>query len=511
MGRFGFCGPSYTSQSITADCQQAMNWYPESIESQLGKSAMALYPTPGLSVFAALPSLIAPTRAVRGMLAIDGRLFAVGGPNLYEVYKDGSNNNRGNIGDDYNQVTMASNGADGNQLVVCSAGNLYSLDLTANVLSGPILGLQGTVSMVVYCSGYFVALLANSNKFQVSALLDGTTWNPLGVEQVLVFPENVAAIVSAFNQLWVYGLNGHTQVYYNSGASAVTPFDVIPGAFMEEGISAPSSLAVLDNTPSWIGGYQTGIGIAWRANGYSPSRISNHAVETAWAAYPSRGTDAIGYAYRDQGHTFWVLRFPSANQGFGATWVYDTATQMWHERGHWSPQSPSGWTAHNSTCHAFCFGQNLVGDWNTGVIYAMSIYTYQDNGQPIRRVRRAPHISVEQVRIFHSFLQVDVEVGDGPMPPLLDGAGEPRGPQMILRWSNDGGRTWSNEYVRSAGQTGEYRQRVYWNRLGQARDRVYEVSVTDPVPWRIVDAYLKAGSLYQLPQQRLSQRYEEIT
>jgi hypothetical protein len=184
---------------------------------------------------------------------------------------------------------------------------------------------------------------------------------------------------------------------------------------------------------------------------------------------------------------------------------------MWHERGHWSPQSPSGWTAHNSTCHAFCFGQNLVGDWNTGVIYAMSIYTYQDNGQPIRRVRRAPHISVEQVRIFHSFLQVDVEVGDGPMPPLLDGAGEPRGPQMILRWSNDGGRTWSNEYVRSAGQTGEYRQRVYWNRLGQARDRVYEVSVTDPVPWRIVDAYLKAGSLYQLPQQRLSQRYEEIT
>ena len=510
MGRFGFCGPSYTSQSITADCQRSMNWYPEFIESQMGKSAMALYPTPGLKIFATLPSLIAPQMFVRGLLAINGRMFAVAGEDLFEVYQDG-NNNRGKVGNDFNVVTMATNGSDGNQLLVCSAGSIYCLDLTTNVLTGPILGLQGSASMIAFCDGYFIALLANSNKFQVSALEDGTTWSPLSVEQVQVFPENIAGIITAFRQLWVFGLNGHTQVYYNSGANPYTPFDVIQGAYMEEGISAPNSLAVLDNTPFWIGGYQTGIGIAWRANGYAPMRISNHAVETAWAAYPSKGTDAVGYSYRDQGHTFWVLRFPSANQGFGATWVYDTATQMWHERGFWSPQAPEGYTAHLSTCHCFAFNKHLVGDWNSGNIYAMDIGTYQDNNQPIRRVRRAPHISTEQVRIFHSFMQVDVEAGDGPMPPLEDGAGNPRGPQMILRWSDDGGRTWSNEYARDAGQQGQYRARVFWNRLGQARDRVYEISVTDPVAWRVVDAYLKASPSYQYPQERLQKHYAEIT
>jgi hypothetical protein len=65
-----------------------------------------------------------------------------------------------------------------------------------------------------------------------------------------------------------------------------------------------------------------------------------------------------------------------------------------------------------------------------------------------------------------------------------------RGPLVTLRWSNDGGHTWSNGYDRDCGQAGDYRRRVLWNRLGRSRDRVYEISMSDPVPWRIVDAYL---------------------
>lgn len=504
MGRFGFVGPTYTSQSINADCQRTMNWYPESIESGVGKSATVLYPTPGSTLFATL------AQPVRGALSINGRAFFVAGNSLWEVSAGGGKTNRGAVGNDFQPATLASNGSDGNQVVVCSAGQLYCLNLTTNAFTGPIQGLQGNSSMVVFCDGYFVALLANSNKFQVSALEDGTTWNPLGVQQVQVFPENIGAIISAFRQLWVYGLNGHTQVYYNSGANPFTPFDVIQGAYMEEGINAPNSACVLDNTPFWVGGYQTGAGMAWRANGYSPLRISNHAVEYEWSTYPSKGSDAVGYAYRDQGHTFWVLRFPSANNNFGATWVYDTATQMWHERGSWSGLAPQGYQAHLSTCYCFAFGQHLVGDWSTGNVYSMSINTYTDNNQPIRRFRRAPHISTEQTRIFHSFLQLDVEVGDGPEPPLEDGAGNPRGPQVALRWSDDGARTWSNEYWASAGQAGEYKKRVYWNRLGRSRDRVYEISVSDPIPWRITDAYLKATGI-NYPQPRLNKRMAEVS
>jgi hypothetical protein len=63
----------------------------------------------------------------------------------------------------------------------------------------------------------------------------------------------------------------------------------------------------------------------------------------------------------------------------------------------------------------------------------------------------------------------------------------------MLRWSDDGGHTWSNEHWKSMGKAGEYGKRVIWRRLGMTqkiRDRVYEVSGTDPVKIAIVGAEL---------------------
>src|SRR5215469_2053099 len=427
MARFGFVGPTYSSQSVIADCQRCMNWYPEMIESGQGQSQMALYRTPGLSVFAAATQ----PGSSRGSLGINGRAFFVIGTYLYEVGTAMGTVRIGSVGTDFLPVSMAVNGSAGNQLCICSAGQIYiynlsatqptgSINLAAATLSGTMGGLQGFASKVVFCDGYFVVTLANTNKFQVSALEDGSVWNPLSVQQVSVFPENIGGILAVYRQLWIFGVDGHAQVYYNSGANAITPFDVIGAGgvgFMEEGIDARNSLTVVDNAPFWIGGNANGAGIAWRANGYSPLRISNHAIEAAWALYPKKSSDAIGYAYRDQGHTFWVLRFPSANNGFGATWVYDTATQMWHERGFWSQKGPTGYSAHLSACHCFVNNKHLVGDWNSGNVYAMDIATLQDNGQAIRRFRRAPHISSERQLITFNELEVVMDVGDGPMPP----------------------------------------------------------------------------------------------
>lgn len=71
----------------------------------------------------------------------------------------------------------------------------------------------------------------------------------------------------------------------------------------------------------------------------------------------------------------------------------------------------------------------------------------------------------------------------------------PDAPQVMLRWSDDGGHTWSNEHWRSMGKTGEYGTRVIWRRLGMTvklRDRVYEISGTDPVKIAIMGAELYA-------------------
>jgi hypothetical protein len=107
--------------------------------------------------------------------------------------------------------------------------------------------------------------------------------------------------------------------------------------------------------------------MAWRFDGYRPVRISTHAQEYEWSTY-STISDAVAYAYQDQGHAFYVLYFPTVSK----TWVYDTATQLWHERGYWDA-TVGAYTAHRSWWHVFAFGKHLVGDWKTGTIYEMKI------------------------------------------------------------------------------------------------------------------------------------------
>jgi hypothetical protein len=84
-------------------------------------------------------------------------------------------------------------------------------------------------------------------------------------------------------------------------------------------------------------------------------------------------------------------------------------------------------------------------------------------------------------------LQLDCESGTGL------NLGQGSDPQVMLRWSDDGGHTWSNEHWVSIGKIGEYYRRAIWRRLGMTlklRDRVYEVSGTDPVKIAIMGAEL---------------------
>jgi hypothetical protein len=103
------------------------------------------------------------------------------------------------------------------------------------------------------------------------------------------------------------------------------------------------------------------------------------------------------------------------------------------------------------------------------------------------------------------FIQI---LSDGQPQYLLEPVGE-RQPQVCLRWSNDGGHTWSNEHWAGAGIAGDYKRRVIWRRLGKARDRVYEVSMTDPISWRLIDAHLTATN-YDTPIPRYASQMAKM-
>lgn len=375
---------------------------------------------------------------------------------------------------------------DGGTLVWLDKG-LRLLDVTAQLAGSPV--------QAAYSDGYFVVSFADSNKFQMSGILDGTTWPGIQVNAVSVFPENITSIIVSHRELWVFG-SQHAQPYYDSGSPEI--FDVIQGALIEMGCGPAFGRDIVDNTVFWIGQDIRGGRQAWRASGYTPQRISTHAVETALSSYSADAiSNLVSYSYQDAGHLFWVLYIP----GTDCSWVYDVAESLWHKRAEWLTQTGT-YGPHRSWNHACAFGKHLVGDWQTGNLWEMKlaydtaggVYAFvTDNGETIRRLRRSPTLANEMSWIAHAELNVDFATGLGPQAPLQDGDGNPRPPQAMLRWSDDRGATWSNVHAVSMGFAGEYQTRVIWRRLGRSRYRVYELTVSDPIPVAIVDAYLEAS------------------
>jgi len=500
MARFGLIGPSYASQSPAADPEETINWYVENIEAS-GKSAQALCPTGGKKLFVTLP-----TGPVRGQFIIQGRAFAVGGNMLYEVFANGIIANRGGpMVFDSGPVSVTASNL---QLAIISAGMLYVLTLATNAFAAvPSANFQkstlnptGALSQIDFSDGFFSASVKNSNNWQVSNPLDATTWNPLAVSQISVFADNIVSSIIDHRNVWLFG-NKKTVVYQDVG-SPIFPYAVIPGATIETGCIAQNSPTRLDNSIFWLSADERGAGVVFRTSGYVGTRVSNHAMEYQIQHYKTI-TDAIGYSLQENGHLFYMLYFPTAN----VTWAYDVATGEWHKRLAWNA---GFYTADLAQNHVYAFGKHLVGDWASGNIYATSDQYLTDNGNPIRRLRRSPIISAEEEWVFGERLQIDMETGLGPMPPLTDGQGNPRDPQLLLSWSDDGGHNYLNECHLNCGQAGNFRARAILWRLGRFRNRSYQIVATDPVQWRIIEGYFK-GTGFQVPTKRLARQYAEVS
>ena len=470
-----FVGPSYTVASPRAGVETSMNWFVEKMESPGAKMPSILLPSPGVEAFSTLA-----TGPIRGVFGQAGRAFVVGGTKLYELDKLGVATSRGTVSIDNNPVTFAANGDAGGEIALTSGGKLYVFTLATDTFSGPIQDSTSTeikATMVAHMSGYFLAFDDSTSKVMISDLNDGLTWDALQFFQRTRGGDPLKAMDVKTDEVWIWG-EKTSEAWFNSGASPM-PFEPISGAFFEHGIVAPFSVARVGSSFIWLARSEEGEGMVMRSSGFQPERISTHAVEQAICSYTTI-SDAVSFAYQDDGHVFYVLNFPEAR----ATWVFDETTGLWHERGTWNTDLVS-FDAWHLQYHMIMFGKHLVGDRASGVVFDMSSSFYVDvNGNGIRRVRRAPHLSVEEQRMFYSKFQLDMDVGEG----LTIGQGDD--PQVMLRLSNDGGRTWGNELWASAGKLGQYTTRAIWFRLGSARDRVFEVSVSDPIPWRLIGAYL---------------------
>ena len=482
----GFCGPSYISQSLLARPEQCMNLYPERLEVG-NRQRLVLYPTPGLVLFAENATEGA---ACRGLFAQAGRAFAAIGTKIYELSSTGALTEIGTVALDDNPATFAMNGDAGNELFITSGDKGYIYNFSTEVFGEQVTDVtQG--GMV---DGYFLGLDAATSTLKVSDLLDGTTWSGLNTLQRSAAPDPWQAMVIRDRTILLFG-SETTEPIYDAGTSPM-PFAPVPGIVIPYGIAAPFSAKTLGASTLWLARSKDGDRQVVQMNGYNVRRVSTHAVEMAFSRYDDV-SDAVAFTYQDQGHQFYELNFPLAN----ATWVYDLALGMWHERGHWDSDARR-YQMWGPQYHCHAFNKHLVGDVSgAGRIFEMNIDLYTDvDGNGLRRQRVPPIIENEQNRLIINKFQLHCDVGIGLQgatrneadPPVVTSSDQGYDPQIMMQLSTDGGETWSEERWRSAGKLGEYQHRAQWWRCGSGRNVIIAVAMTDPVPWRIVDAIVEA-------------------
>jgi hypothetical protein len=469
----GFIGPSYVSQSINVDCQRCVNLFPEKNPLGTGKEqeVACLVPTPGLQLLLTLSS-----GPVRGLWkASNGTLFAVGGEKFYSISSSWVATELGTLSTSSGYVSMADNGShvmivDGTYGYVWTIGTSSFAQITDPDFPG--------ADQVTFQDGYFIFNKIDSQQFMITGLNDVAV-DALDIASAEGSPDRLVGLISLNQQLLLFGTQS-IEAFYNSG-DADFPFSRIQGAVSDVGCSAAFSIAKLANSVYWLGGDETGSGIVYGMQGLQPKRISTPAIEGVIRELTADQIAlARAYTYQQGGHLFYCLNIP----GLESTWVYDASTDLWHERAYLGTFSLE---RHRADAHVVAYGENVVGDYESGKIYALDQDTYTDNGTSIARVRRAPHLTHSLNRVKHTSFQLDMETGVG-----TSGAGQGVDPQVMLSWSDDGGHTWSAELWSAAGKIGQRKTRVIWRRLRSARDRVYEVRITDPVKVVLIGAEIGA-------------------
>jgi len=377
-------------------------------------------------------------------------------------------------------------------------------------------GAFSGADIVDVVDNYFIYNRPNTQQWAASNILSPIT-PALSFASKFTGPDNLVSIIADHGQ--VYLLGETTSEVWSDVGTFPFPFQRIPGSSSQHGIVAKFSVARIGNSFAYLSKNIRGQSQVVMMNGYFPTRISTHAVENTLVDQYVQ--DAVAWTYQLEGHECYVLNFPTLD----LTWVYDVATGMWH-KWLWT-DNQNVYHRHRGNCQANFQNLNLVGDWQNGIIYQLDQNNFTDNGQKVRRLRRAVHLVADYQRMYFDELQIYFQPGVGTTGLSNSGFSEsiqspfyitpnqsynvPSGatillgllstinsdtpttnPQAMLRWSNDGGSTWSNEHWVSIGKEGKYKNRAIWRRLGQARDRVFEVVVTDPIKAVIVSANLKA-------------------
>lgn len=456
---------AYTARSKIANAQRCVNLFPE-INSKDAPYPTTHYLTPGLLLFSEPPV----AGVARGAYtATNGVLYVAVGPVLYKVSNAGVWTSLGSIGGSGGNVRMQDNGTI--LFIVNGTSSGWTHVLGSGTIE-PIMDGAWYGSTLADIMDQFVIFNRPDSREFYFTTFNSDVFNPLDIIGKVGYPDLLVAAPVVHREIWAIG-EQTTQVFYNTGAADIT-FGSLPGVFIEHGCAAPYSIAKTGLQLYWVSRDKQGNGMILRGSDYRVTKVSTHAMDVEISKYPVID-DAIGFCYQQQGHVFYQLTFPSAN----VTWVYDVTTSetgeipMWHQRS--SIDENGNLNRHRANCYAFAYGKHIVGDYETGALYSYDIDTFTDNGTTIPRIRSFPHMKNEEKYVEYKYVIANFQVAGKETGLTQDR------PKVYMRFSDDGGFSWSDYVEQDLGGVGEYIRSVKWCRLGTGRDRVFEFLWSDPV------------------------------
>jgi hypothetical protein len=459
MALLPLLGGAYVARSVIAEAQRCLNLYPETNPKD-AVTPTTHYPTPGLTRLGAAPI----AGMWRGLYFATNRvLYGVCGPKVYSINESWVCTELGTIPNATTPVSMTDNGE---YLIIVDGGAVgWTVELGSGIFA-PIADANFLGADFVGYLDTFLVFNEPGTKNFYSSDSNAITFDPTYKAGKTGFPDKIVALVVNHVEIWLIG-ERTTEIWSNAGTPGL-PFQRIAGVFIQHGCAAKYSVASYNLQLFWLSQDNNGQALVLLGSNYQVKNISTPALSDALAKY-SAIDDAIGFVYQQGNHVFYVLTFPTESK----TWCYDMSTDMWHERAYVDSNGVEQRIRAN--CTAFAYGQNVVGDWNNGLLYSLDLNNFTDNGTPIVRRRGFPHVMNDGKVVYHAQFIANVEVGTGsgnenPLPGM-----EARTPVLNLRWSDTKGKTWSQPVAASLGAIGEYETAPSWRDLGSARDRVYEL------------------------------------
>lgn len=447
-----FVGPSLPLG--TSSTERAINLVPSAIESPNAARKSRFKDLPGLVLKASLGG------AIRGALRTNGRSFVVSGTSVLEVSSTFTTTDRGAV----TGTGWADFAGNQTQVAVTADGALYAMDRSGGTFAA-VTGYPGG-SRIAVLNEYLIGTEPGSGRFFWAVVGDATDWPVLNFYTAESSPDDVVCPVVSNEEIVLFGLAG-SEVWHIVGGDDV----VARRAIIEVGCKSPYTPRNLDNSIFWVGYSERDgqVGV-YRLNGYTPARISTEWVEAQLANVDL--SLCYGIAMHYKGRAQYWLQCP----GLDTTMVFDVKSGMWFEA---AELVDGDYTQHRADVHIFHGDEHIVGDAD-GHLYELTEDASDNAGDVLCRSRVLANITHPSGKLLR-------------FPELECICDKATGGTLMLRWSDDNGATFGSWHQISLGATGNYRARVRKLMMGSARNRVFELRVTDDVAWNPIDVIVRVA------------------